>query len=268
MLDGLRKASQSWAAKGLLLLLLASFAIWGVSGQMLSGIGTDAVVTAGNTKVSALDYRLAYDRQMSVYSRQLGERLTQEQARAFGIDQAVLGQMVAGAVLDEQSRVMNLGLSKDRLATLIAEDPAFQGVNGKFSRDNFRLALRSIGMSEDDYIRNREDVAVRQQIVEAVTDGIAVPQVMLEAFAKHTGEKRDVEFLTVAESAIEPVAEPDDSVLQAYYDAHKDDYRAPEYRKIDYVRLTPEAIIDEAAVSEDDIAADYEARKSNYAKPE
>ncbi|WP_193178271.1 peptidylprolyl isomerase [Oricola nitratireducens] len=268
MLDGLRKSSQSWVAKALLLLLLASFGIWGVSGQMLSGVAADAVVTAGKTKVSGLDYRLAYDRQINVYSRQLGERITRDQARAFGIDRAVLGQMVAGAVLDEQSRVMQLGLSQDRLAKLIAEDPAFQGVNGKFSRDNFRMALRSIGMDEADYIRNREEVAVRQQIVEAVSDGIKAPQVMLEAFAKHSGEKRDVEFITVGEGSIEPVTAPDEATLKSYFETKKNAYRAPEYRKIEYVRLTPEAIIDEASVSEDDIKADYEAHKDKYTTAE
>ena len=266
MLDGLRKSSQSWVAKALLLLLLASFGIWGVSGQMLSGVAADSVVTAGKTKVSGLDYRLAYDRQLNVYSRQLGERITRDQARAFGIDRAVLGQMVAGAVLDEQSRVMQLGLSQDRLAKLIAEDPAFQGVNGKFSRDNFRLALRSIGMDEADYIRNREEVAVRQQIVEAVSDGIKVPQAMLEAFAKHSGEKRDVEFITVGEGSIEPVTAPDEAKLKSYFETKKNAYRAPEYRKIEFVRLTPDAIVDEASVSEDDIKADYEAHKDKYTK--
>jgi peptidyl-prolyl cis-trans isomerase D len=268
MLDGLRKSSQSWVAKALLLLLLASFAIWGVSGQILTGTGGNAVVTAGKTEVSALDYRLAYDRQLSVYSRQLGQRITAEQARAFGIDRAVLGQMVAGAVLDEQSRVMNLGLSKDRLASLIAEDPAFQGAGGQFDRNNFRLALRNVGMTEEEYIRNRENVAIRQQIVEAVSDGIEVPEVMLEAFAKHSGETRDVEYLTLGDSVIEPVEAPAESELQAYFEAHKSDYRAPEYRKIDYVRLTPTAILDEAAISDDTIKADYEARKDRYIKPE
>jgi peptidyl-prolyl cis-trans isomerase D len=233
---------------------------------MLSGVAADAVVTAGKTKVSGLDYRLAYDRQINVYSRQLGERITRDQARAFGIDRAVLGQMVAGAVLDEQSRVMQLGLSQDRLAKLIAEDPAFQGVNGKFSRDNFRLALRSIGMDEADYIRNREEVAVRQQIVEAVSDGIKVPQAMLEAFAKHSGEKRDVEFITVGEGSIEPVTAPDEAKLKSYFETKKNAYRAPEYRKIEFVRLTPDAIVDEASVSEDDIKADYEAHKDKYTK--
>ncbi|WP_425418482.1 peptidyl-prolyl cis-trans isomerase [Oricola indica] len=268
MLDSLRKSSKSWVAKGLLLLLLVSFGVWGVSGQMLSGSAGQAVVTAGQTEVSALDYRLAYDRQMAVFSRQLGERISREQARLFGIDQAVLGQMVAGAVLDEQSRLMNLGLSKDRLAALVAEDPAFRGVNGQFSRDSFRQVLRSVGMSEDDYIRNRQEVAIRQQIVEAVSDGIDVPQVMLEAFAQHSGETRDVEYFSVGQGAIETVTAPDDATLEEYFDANKNAYRAPEYRGIQYVRLTPDAIVDLDSVSEDDVRADYEARIDRYSTPE
>ena len=239
MLDGLRNASKSWVSKALLLLLLASFAIWGVSGRMLSGVTSNTVITVGQTEVSALDYRLAYDRQLTIYSQQLGQRITQEQARLFGIDQGVLGQMVAGAELDEQSRVMKLGLSKDRLATLVAEDPTFRDASGKFNRDNFRRALQSIGMTEEDYIRNRENVAIRQQIVEAVSDGITVPQTMLEAFAQHSGETRDIEYVTVGENNIETVTAPDESELQAYFETNKGAYRAPEYRKISYVRLTP-----------------------------
>jgi peptidyl-prolyl cis-trans isomerase D len=268
MLDSLRKSSRSWVAKALLLLLLASFAFWGISGQVLNGGAGNAVVTAGETKVSIIDYRLAYDRQMAVYSRQLGERITSEQARLFGIDRQVLGQMVAGAVLDEQSRTMNLGLSKDRLATLVASDPAFTGVNGQFSRENFRQVLRNIGMSEDDYIRNRQEVAIRQQVVEAVSDGIKVPNVLLEAIAQYDGETRDVEYLTIAPGSIDPVTAPDDGTLRTYFDANSDAYRAPEYRKINYVRLTPDEIIDEASVTEDEIRADYDARKDRFSKPE
>jgi peptidyl-prolyl cis-trans isomerase D len=268
MLNSLRKASKSWVSKALLLLLLISFAVWGVSGQILNGTGADAVVTAGETKVSLIDYRLAYDRQLAIYSQQLGQRITSEQARLFGIDRQVLAQMVAGAVLDEQSRVMNLGLSKDRLANLVAEDPAFQGVNGQFSRQNFRLVLNNVGMSEADYIKNRQDVAIRQQIVEAVSDGLDIPDTMLEAFARHNGAQRDVEFLALGPAAVDAVSEPDTTVLQSYFEDNKVDYRAPEYRKINYVRLTAQEILDPNAVPEEEVQADYEARKNRYVTPE
>ena len=136
MLDSLRKATGSWVAKLLLVLLVLSFAVWGISGQYLGGSG-NSVVTVGDTAVSVNEYRLAYDRQVSAMSQQFGTRLSREQAASLGIDNQVLAQLVAGAALDEQAGEMQLGLSRDRLAQLTAEDQAFQGPDGRFNRQQF-----------------------------------------------------------------------------------------------------------------------------------
>ncbi|MGO7704564.1 SurA N-terminal domain-containing protein, partial [Rhizobium ruizarguesonis] len=80
------------------------------------------------------------------------KRHPMKQARAFGIEQQVLAQLVAGASLDPLAEDMNLGLSKDRLAQLIADDPAFKAVNGKFDRELFVSRLRNAGIRQDDYI--------------------------------------------------------------------------------------------------------------------
>lgn len=121
MLTSLRNASGSLLVKLLLGLLVLSFAVWGISGQMLGGT-TNHVVAAGETTVSPIDYRLAYDRQLMQMSQQFGTQLTREQARMFGVDQQVLSQVIAGALLDEQAREMRLGLSIDRLAALTSEE--------------------------------------------------------------------------------------------------------------------------------------------------
>lgn len=136
MLTLLRNAAGTWVAKLLLILLVLSFAVWGISGQITSGFGSH-VVSVGKTRVSINEFRLAYDRQVSQFSQQFGRQITREQAQAFGIDQMVLSQLVAGAVLDEQAREMRLGLSRDRLAALTAEDPAFRGPDGRFDRNQF-----------------------------------------------------------------------------------------------------------------------------------
>jgi peptidyl-prolyl cis-trans isomerase D len=51
------------------------------------------VITVGETVVTPNEFRLAYDRQIAVVSRQLGQRLTTEQARAFGIENQVYSQL-------------------------------------------------------------------------------------------------------------------------------------------------------------------------------
>lgn len=268
MLDALRNAAGTWVAKLLLILLVVSFAVWGISGQIAGGFGGSKVVTVGGTSVSIKDYRLAYDRQLSVLSQQLGQRLTREQAAAFGIDQQVLAQLVAGAVLDEQARKLGLGLSKDRLAALTREDPAFQGSDGKFNRQQFDYVLREVGMTAEDYLRNRQQVAVRQQIVEAVSDGLDAPAAFLSAVALYRGEDRTVDYLVLPRSLVEPIETPPEADLAAWFEERKASYGAPEYRKIAYIKLEAEDIADPSAISDEQVAKDYEANKARYTTPE
>lgn len=267
MLDVLRNAARGWTAKILLILLVGSFAVWGVSGTMLQNAAS-AVVTVGDTTVTPNEFRLAYDRQVAAMSRRFGTRLTSEQAKALGVPEQVYSQLIAGAALDEQARHMNLGLSDDRLAALVAEDPAFHDFNGRFDRGNFQRVLRSVGMSEADYIRSRSQVAVRTQIVEAVSDGFTAPDALIAALAQYDAESRDVDYLLLSKAAVPAPAAPDDAAVAAYYEANKARYEAPEYRKITYVKLEAEDIADPASISDEAVAADYESHKDRYSEAE
>lgn len=269
MLGILRSAAGTWVAKGLLVLLVLSFLVWGVSGRLMGGLaGHDSVITAGGTKVSINEYRLAYDRQLAVMSQQFGQRLSHEQAKALGVDNQVLAQLVSGAVLDEQARKLGLGLSKDRLAELTREDPAFKGPGGQFDRRTFEYMLQQIGMRPEDYLKNRAQVAVRQQIVEAVSDGLKAPDTFFKAVALYRGEDRTIDYLTLPKALVEPIAAPSDSVLSAYFEANKKTYAAPEYRKFSYVRLEPVDIMDTTAVTDSQVSDDYNKNKARYTTPE
>ncbi|MGB3387315.1 MAG: SurA N-terminal domain-containing protein [Pseudaminobacter sp.] len=268
MLDSLRKAAGTWVAKLLLMLLVASFAVWGISDQIVGGGGGDKVVTVGGSSVSTTEYRLAYDRQVNVLSQQFGRRLTRDQLTALGIDNQVLAQLVAGAVLDEQARNLGLGLSKDRLASLTAEDPAFQGPDGRFNRQQFDYVLRQVGMRPDDYFNSRAQMAVRQQIIEAVADGLKAPDTFLRAVALYNGEDRTVDYLVLPKALVEPIEAPANDILSAWFEENKQDYAAPEYRKISYIKLEPEDIVDESSVSEEQVREDYEKNKDRFTTPE
>ncbi|MDW9416471.1 peptidylprolyl isomerase [Sinorhizobium meliloti] len=266
MLDSLRNAAQTRVVKGLLALLILSFMVWG--GQTLMVPNTpNAVVTVGDVKVSASDFRLAYERQVALLSRQLGTPLSRQQAQAFGVENQVYAQLVAGAALDQLATDMNLGLSEDRLARLIGEDPAFHGANGQFDRLTFSSVLRNAGLTEQDYINNRSQVAVRSQIVDALTDGYTAPKVLVDAIGKYRHETRTIDYLLLSNANIDAVKTPGDDVLAPWFESRKANYRAPEYRKISYIKLEPEDLAAPDAVTEEELRADYEKRKESYRTP-
>lgn len=266
MLDSLRNAAQTRVVKGLLALLILSFMVWG--GQTLMVPNTpNAVVTVGDVKVSASDFRLAYVRQVALLSRQLGTPLSRQQAQAFGVENQVYAQLVAGAALDQLATDMNLGLSEDRLARLIGEDPAFHGANGQFDRLTFSSVLRNAGLTEQDYINNRSQVAVRSQIVDALTDGYTAPKVLVDVIGKYRHETRTIDYLLLSNANIDAVKTPGDDVLAPWFESRKANYRAPEYRKISYIKLEPEDLAAPDAVTSEELRADYEKRKESYRTP-
>ncbi|NMN73523.1 peptidylprolyl isomerase [Rhizobium sp. 57MFTsu3.2] len=268
MFDLLRRAAHTWVAKLLMLLLVASFGIWGVSRSLISGGTSTTVVSVGDQHVDVNEFRLAYQRQVANLSQQFGMRLTPEQARAFGVEQQVLAQLVAGASLDQLAEDMNLGLSQDRLAQLIGDDPAFKAVNGQFDRTLFTSRLRNAGIREDDYIKERSKVAVRSQIVDAVSNGFTAPKTLVDALKLYRQESRGIEYLLLTNANIEPIKAPAEDVLAKWFEGAKTRFRAPEYRKIAFLKLQPEDIADAASVTDDQIREDFEKRKESFRTPE
>jgi peptidyl-prolyl cis-trans isomerase D len=267
MFELLRRAAQTWVAKGLMLLLVASFGIWGVTRSLVTGGTSTTVISVGDQQIDTNEFRLAYRRQVAAMSQQFGMQLTPEQAKAFGAAQQTYAQLIAGATLDQLAASMDLGLSQDRLAQLIGEDPAFKAVNGRFDRDLFSSRLRNAGITEDDYIKERSKVAVRGQIVDAVSNGFSAPKTLVDAVRQYHDESRGVDYLILTNANIDPIKAPADDVLSKWFDAGKQRYRAPEYRKIGYVTLEPSDLADPASVTDDDARAEFEKRKESFKTP-
>lgn len=267
MLHVLRDFSRGWVSKILIALLVASFAIWGISGSLFFGSQT-TVVEVGETTVDAFEYRFAYDNQINAFSRSIGRRITQQEADALGFRQNVLSQVIAGAVLDENARDMGLGVSDDSLAGEIGNDPMFRDLSGNFSRNLLQSALRNAGMTENDYIENRRRVSARNQIMEGTSASMSMPDVYAEALSEFQSAQRVFDYIIIGSEVAPNIPEPTQTEIEAFYDEHKEDYVAPEYRKLAVLKLEPTDVSKPNEVTEEDLLAAYENQKANLRTPE
>lgn len=255
MLDQLRQGAQGWVSKILMILLVLSFAVWGIGG--FEGYGTGTLARVGDVEVGVNDFARAYDRT---------SRAAQLSGRQVSPDQ-VLSQLLHAAALDDAAAEGNLGVSDDRIAEEIAKDTAFQ-TGGTFDRERFAAILANAGINHDDYVRDVRRDLVRRQVASTLGAGLAVPQPLVEALYQLQHEERTVSYVVVDETAIEPVGEPDQTSLERYFEENKSKFRAPEYRKLALLTLDPAAIADPAAVLPEEVAAEYERRKATLTRPE
>lgn len=267
MLQTLRKGAASWVAKLFLGLLVISFAVWGI-GDTFRGFGQNHLATVGATEISIESFRQLYNQRLQNLSRQLGRPVAPDQARAFGLDRQMLGEMVAEAALDESASRLGLGISDDELIRRIHDNPAFRGTNGQFDRSQFEQLLRANGFSESSFIASERKLAKRQQIARAVGDTAEPPQALVSLVGIYQNETRKVEFVALGRAAAGDIAAPSDDVLRSYFEERKAAFRAPEYRKIAVLPVTVDTLAPWIEIKDDDIRAYYDTHRDAFGSPE
>ncbi len=266
MLETLRKYTSGWVVQIMMLLLVISFGVWGVA-DVFRGYGQNDIAKVGNIHITGAEFRRRFDLALRQLTQQLGQNVTSEQAQQFGVPQRVLGQMLAEATLDDTVRDMGLSLSSETIANLIRTDPNLQGPTGKFDRANFAQIAQAQGMKEDDLVLLLKSDYIRNQLDQALVGEITVPDAIIKAVAEYRDDKRTVSYLVLSAPPATDIAEPSDSDLTAFFDAHKSQWKAPEFRAISYFVLSPAAIAKPEDISDADAQKRYDQQKDRFATP-
>jgi peptidyl-prolyl cis-trans isomerase D len=267
----MRKASSNWLGKTIMAVvmgvLIISFGIWGIA-DIFRGFGQSTVAKVGHTEISLNEFRQIYTDRLQQIGRQFGRPLTPDQARAFGIDRQVLQQTIAEAALDEEIRRLGLGQSDDEIRRIIMNDPTFKGVSGSFDPQRFQAIIRNAGYTEQRFIAEQRRVSLRRQITGTIAAGITPPKTMIDVLTRFQNEQRSIEFVKLDAAQAGTIDPPSPEALAAYFEDHKVQFRAPEYRKLAFVAITPDEIGKWSDVSDDDARKLFDQRKDRLGTPE
>jgi peptidyl-prolyl cis-trans isomerase D len=267
----MRKAGQTLVGKIIATVffgaLIVSFAIWGI-GDIFRTTPASAVAEVGSTTITVDQVRNAYTNELQRLGRQFRTVISPEQARAFGLDQQVVSNLVTEAVLAEQARQMGLSVSDQLVAASIMNNPTFKGADGQFNRALFDQALRNAGLSEAGFVQEQRSAMARLHLAEAVAGDITVPAAARDALHRYTSERRAASYLLLTPATAGDIPAPTRDQLQSFFNERKSTFRAPEYRAVTVMALDAAALAKPDAVSEADARQAYEQQKAKYGTPE
>src|SRR6202043_259286 len=241
--------------------------VWGIA-DIFRGFGQSTLAKVGRTEISTEQFRQLYTDRLQQIGRQFGRPLTMDQARAFGLDRQVLQQSVAEAALDEEARRLGLGQADAETMRMIFSDPNFKGLNGNFDPARFQATIHQFGFTEQRYIADQRRVSLRRQIAGTVSAGLEPSKVLIEALSRFQNEQRAIEYVKLDAAQAGTIEPPSPETLAGYFDDHKTQFRAPEYRKIAFVAITPEDIGKWSEVSDEDARKLFEQRRDKLGTPE
>lgn len=267
MLQGIRSASKTIAAKVILGMLVVAFALWGVSDIFRGSVAT-AVAEVGNTEISAVEYTQQLRDRMQAMGQQTGTAYTLEDARQFGMDRIVLDEMISRAALDEVATDLGLTATLDLIRSTIQSQPAFQGPNGAFNPLQFQRAIANAGYTEQTYAEAvRRDLA-RSQLLSSVGGAVLPPDGLTKLMNDFFNETRIVNYFVMTPEDVGEIEPPSEEELAAFHMAHPEMFSAPEYRSIEYVVISAEQLADRIEVSDEDLHAEYDNPAVPFNTPE
>ncbi|MDX2028297.1 MAG: SurA N-terminal domain-containing protein [Alphaproteobacteria bacterium] len=266
MLQSMRHLAQSWLFKGLMLILVVSFAIWGVGDIFRGNPQNRTVVKVGKMAITAQAVEQAFREALAQARQMVGFELSEQQAMQTGLLDKVVDGMIDRSVIDQDIERLGIDVNEKLVANHIAALPQFQK-DGKFDKELFRQRLTQIRMTERDLLAQGRQEMARQQLLNSITNIGKVPQSIIDAVYEARGQKRVFDVVILKNASVK-TPEPEDKVLQDYYQQNLQRFTSPEYRGLTIVRLATDDVQKDITLSEEDVKKAYEARIAQFTRPE
>jgi peptidyl-prolyl cis-trans isomerase D len=261
MLQIIRSGLGSIFVKALFVLLIASFAVWGV-GDIFGGPAAGrAAVSVGDVRVSTQTVADEFDRQRG----QLGPQVTPQLAIQIGLLDRVMEQFATEAVLTVETDALGLGVGREQVGRYIREQ--FVDDLGNFNRSAYENFLFSSRQNEAQFVDRLVPELTRNQLIGALIAEDTVPAVMIDRIYDYRETRRKARLLTIRPEALPAPERPGGATLDTFYQERKEDYREPEYRALTWVEIMPEALAESIEIPEAEIRASYDDQILRFTTP-
>ena len=268
MFDNIRNKTKSITTKIFLLLIAASFALWGV-GDIFSNKSDPIIVYVGEEQISSREFIKNYQRVLSDLRQNTNGQITDEIALSLNIHNQTLNQMINEKIIDLEAKNMNISIPKETLKKSIIRSPFFQDQLGQFNQEQFQYTLRQLGMDEKEYLEQLSKALLREQVYNIFYLKNKVPSLISEIYYKIKNEERNVKAISFsANNYIGIKKNVTDELINRHFEEFKNDYLFPENRSFTIMSIKPDDIIDSITIEEEQIKRDYDYYPEKYIQSE
>lgn len=268
MLEKIREASKGWFAGILILALVGSVGLWGVS-DMLNLTEQPKIARVGDQDVTPDAFQREFQRFLSQVARATGSEMTTAQAKAEGLDRVALDRHINRLAVLKIASDMKLTVSPPQIVEALKPVRGIVDSQGKLIPGAIAQLAQANNMSETEFVAVITSDLIRDQLLRSVAGGVGMPTGLQRALDLYRLERRVAEYLILDPSRAGTVAAPDDKTLRKFFDENAlARYAIPENRTIVFLAVRPDDVAKTITVPDTEIARLYEANRKRYEVPE
>ena len=266
MLNVIRNLVKSIAGKILLLIMVASFAVWGMGDLLRSG-DSGLVAIIGKQKITINEFYYQFQKKLNDFNQSLDEKLTEKEAHNQQITYLVLNEMVYGKMIQEFSENNSIYLSDNIIKKLIISIPQFHDVDGKFNKILFDNSIINNFNNEAEFTSEISKIFLNNLLFESFTINAPLNKEISNVFYNYESETRSVLYFNIDNTFIEKTKYTDNDVLD-FYNNNKNDYLINKKIETRYINIDPNSFISLVDIMENEIEIYYNENIESYTKNE
>ncbi|MGZ8294242.1 MAG: SurA N-terminal domain-containing protein [Telluria sp.] len=252
----------------LMLLIVPSFVLVGVSSYQSGGDAANAVANVDGKKITQQEWEEAQRQQLERYRQMMGAQFDQKMFETPEARQAILDNLIAERALEAEIKRSHLTVNDATLAQNIAAIDAFKKPDGSFDMEQYKAVLGAQGMSPAMFdARMRRDMAM-QQLNNAVQASAFAPRTVSQRLSDINDQEREVQELVFPIADFISQVKVSDEMVKAYYDKNATLFQIPEQVRVEYVVLDQAAVESQVSVSDAEVSDFYAKNQKRYGSTE
>jgi peptidyl-prolyl cis-trans isomerase D len=252
----------------LLLLILPSFVLVGVSQYEKRGGGSDGVASVDGRVITQQEWEAAQRRQIDQARATMGAQFDQKLFETPEAKQDVLDGLVAERAVSAEVTRTNLTLGTDALRRAIQEQTGMSKPDGSFDIEAYKRFLAAQGMTAQAFEQRISYQMALQQLAGSVAQTAFAPRSVSNRLSDINDQQREVQELLFPAAQYASQVQVTDAMVKAFYDKNPTLFQIPEQIKAEYLVLNPEAVEKMVTVSDAEILEAYNKNKARFATPE
>ncbi|POR53475.1 peptidyl-prolyl cis-trans isomerase D [Paraburkholderia eburnea] len=255
----------------LMLVILPGLGFVGIQGFRGFFDESANVASVNGHKITRVDYDSAARQQMDQARQMMG---AQFDASMFDTPQHrkdILDGLIQQRVLADEVQRLHLTASDEAVRRTLLADPIISSLknpDGSIDLDKYKQLLAMQGMTPEQYDERVRYSLAMQQLPAALVNSAFTPKALAQQLTGLSEQQREVQGLAFHASDYASKVQPTDAQMQAYYDAHKNEFATPATAQIQYLVLSAATVAATVNPSDADLKKYYDDNIAHYKSQE
>ncbi|MBB5424643.1 peptidyl-prolyl cis-trans isomerase D [Paraburkholderia atlantica] len=251
----------------LILVILPGLGFVGIQGFRGFFDESANVASVNGHKITRVEYDDAMRQQIDRGRQMLGAQFDMKAFDTPERRRQMLDGMIEQRVLADETQRLHLTASDDAVRRALLSDPVISSLknpDGSIDLERYKQLLAMQGMTPDQYDERMRYNLAMQQLPASIAASAFTSKTLAQHLSELAQQQREVQGIAFHPHDYEAKIQPTDAQLQAYYDAHRNDFATPATAAIQYLVMSPATLGASVQPSDADLKKYYDDNIAHF----